>query len=56
MKSNAKIALGLFNIINPLTKMQMIISNVSVLFCDSLKYVKLAKNVMIQVFGLVENE
>jgi hypothetical protein len=43
MKSNAKAALGLPNIINPLTKMWRLISNFVVLSCNISEYVKLVE-------------
>jgi hypothetical protein len=41
MISSTKVALGPFNIINPLIKMWKIITNVTILFCNAMEYVKL---------------
>ncbi len=56
IKSNAKVALGLLNIISPLTKMWKIISNSSILCHNISKYVKLVEIAMIQVLSLVEDK
>jgi hypothetical protein len=56
MKSNAKVALGLPNNINLLTKMWRLISNFVVLSCNSSEYVKLVEIDRLQMLGLVEDE
>jgi hypothetical protein len=56
MKSNAKVALGPPNTINPLTKMCRIIFHFIVLSRNISKYVKLTQITMIQVLGSMEDE
>jgi hypothetical protein len=56
MKSNAKVALGLLNIINPLTKMWKIIFHFTIIFRNISDYVKLTKIAMIQMLGPMEDE
>jgi hypothetical protein len=56
MKSNAKVALGPLNIINPLTKMWKIIFQFTIIFRNISDYVKLTKIAMIQMLGSMEDE
>ncbi len=56
MKCNAKVASGLQNTINSLTKMWRIITNFVVLFYNISKYLKLVKSTMIQMLRVMENE
>ncbi len=56
MKSNAKVALGLLNIINPLNKMWKIIFHFTIIFRNISDYVKLTKIAMIQMLGPMEDE
>ncbi len=54
MISSTKVALGPFDIINPLIKMWKIITNVTILFCNAMEYVKLVKIAMIQMLSSME--
>jgi len=54
MISSTKVALGLFNIINPLIKMWKTSLMLPSYFCNAMEYVKLVKIAMIQMLSSME--